>query len=264
MNLFTADNNRTRIREFSSISSLMRFLTDTPDNNVQHEKESHSSNKHFTLTRSYDEALNLLSNGWTEAAEKMTKALDAIPFPTPTTTPRPTYSVQGHTPSVPRYLQGIPTNMVTSRATPSPRPIIHITHGITYSAMWGAEDILKEGIKCLEIIRSLEARQYSVRFSILCAADDDRSITGFKVCIKEPSERLNMAKMSFPLAHPSMLRRFFFRYIEVTPDLPNHYYAYGTPISDRKVHQLYPKDVYIPAEVDKERALTQAIQQDKK
>ena len=52
-----------------------------------------------------------------------------------------------------------------------------------------------------------------------------------KVRIKNSSERLNLSKVSFPLVHPSFLRRICFKWIETNEHattLFNH--GYGVPL----------------------------------
>ena len=46
--------------------------------------------------------------------------------------------------------------------------------------------------------------------------------------MKSANERLNISKLAFPLVHPSMFRRLYFRFIEVYPTIPRSFtYGYG-------------------------------------
>lgn len=245
-----------RIREFSSIGELVSFLDTSPDNGKYSENDSENNSYSFAHTYNYKEAMKLLLTGWTEAAGKMTRTLKTLPQAAPVKRQRSVYSVAGHTASVPRYLQGVPTNMIASVPDRRKQPVVVINHSIAYSARWKAEDILKEGIKALQVVQAIEASNRNVKLNIVCIAKDGNKKRGFKVTIKQPGERLNIAKMAFPLAHPSMLRRMFFKYMEVEPDMPSHFWGYGTPCNE-DCPQFYPDEMYIPEKVDVDKIFSQ-------
>ena len=250
MNLRTI--NKTTIREFESIGEMVSFLDASPENNQYPERSSQNRDQKFSMTYNYKEAMSLLLNGWSEAASKMTTTLKTAPQPIHTKQMRSTYSVAGHTASVPRYLQGIPTSMIASVPDRRKQPVVVINHSISYHAGWKAESILQEGIKALQIVQALEASNRNVKLNIICIASQGSTKRGFKVTIKQPGERLNISKMAFPLAHPSMLRRMFFRYMEVEPDMPFHFSGYGAPCNE-DCPQIYPKEMYIPEKIDIEK-----------
>lgn len=255
MYLRTIDS-KTVIREFSSIGEMVSFLDTSPDNKKYPQHSSQDCDKRFTLTSNYKEAMDLLLRGWTEAADKMTRTLKTLPQPAPAKRQKSVYSVAGHTASVPRYLQGIPTNMIASVPDRRKQPVVVINHAITYSAYWKAEDILKEGIKALQVVQAIEASNRNVKLNIICMAEDRNYKRGFKVTVKQPGERLNISKMAFPLAHPSMLRRMYFKYMEVEPDMPISFWAYGRPCNE-DCPKIYPDEMYIPERVDVEKIFSQ-------
>ena len=248
-------DNKTLIREFDSIGEMVSFLDTSPDNKKYWGASKYSS-KSFTHTSSYEEAMKLLLNGWTEAANKMTRTLKTLPQPAPAKRQKSVYSVAGHTASVPRYLQGIPTNMIASVPDRRKQPVVVINHAITYSAYWEADDILKEGIKALQVVQAIEASNRNVKLNIVCIAEYRNYKRGFKVCIKQPGERLNISKMAFPLAHPSMLRRMFLKYMEVEPEMPVTFDSYGRPCN-QDCPKFYPNEMYIPETVDVEKIFSQ-------
>lgn len=249
-------DSKTHIREFDSIGEMVSFLDTTTENKMYYQKSSQSKDRDFSLTYNYKEAMDLLLHGWTEAAGKMTRTLKTLPQPAPAKRQKSVYSVAGHTASVPRYLQGIPTNMITSVPDRRKQPVVVINHSIAYSAYWEADDILKEGIKALQVVQAIEASNRNVKLNIVCIAEDRNFKRGFKVCIKQPGERLNISKMAFPLAHPSMLRRMYFKYMEVEPDMPITFSGYGRPCN-QDCPKFYPNEMYIPETVDVEKIFSQ-------
>lgn len=248
-------DSKTLIREFDSIGELVSFLDTTPANG-KYDNHSKTNSHEFTHTRSYKEAMELLLRGWTEAANKMTRALKTLPQPALAKRQKSVYSVAGHTASVPRYLQGVPTNMIASVPDRRKQPVVVINHSIAYSGWWKAENILNEGIKALQVVQAIEASNRNVKLNIICISEDGNQKRGFKVCIKQPGERLNIAKMAFPLAHPSMLRRMYFKYMEVEPEMPFYFSGYGRPCNE-DCPKFYPNEMYIPERVDTEKIFSQ-------
>ena len=78
--------------------------------------------------------------------------------------------------------------------------------------------------------------------------------------IKSANERLNINKLSFPLVHPSMLRRLFFRFVEVHPGVPRSFIrGYGTPLQPEIYRSIYSDEILLPQfinrDVDKIKSL---------
>ena len=81
-----------------------------------------------------------------------------------------------------------------------------------------------------------------------------------KVRIKSANERLNINKLSFPLVHPSMLRRLFFRFVEVHPGVPRSFVrGYGMPLQPEDYRSIYSDEIlltqFINKDVDKIKSL---------
>jgi hypothetical protein len=67
------------------------------------------------------------------------------------------------------------------------------------------------------------------------------------VRIKSATEKLNVSKIAFPLVHPSMLRRLFFRYIEVYPNVTKSFvFGYGRPLNEELKKILGEKEIFLP------------------
>ena len=60
------------------------------------------------------------------------------------------------------------------------------------------------------------------------------------VCVKRFRDNLDLKKLLFPLVHPSMIRRIFFKYVETNPELTNSRFAngYGYPYSEFSPNQM--------------------------
>ena len=252
--------NSIQITEYTSLNEFLTDITSKPNNRFfedRHLSEKvEPSNKHEKWYNSYNftEAANMMTNGWDAAAGKMATKVKLTNSATAAVrSSKPTYGVVGSQASVPRYLQGIPTNMVSRQSTYAKQKVVTITKGISYSAWWSPEAILQESIKALQIIQSMENGGQRVRLNVMWSVSNgSRSHhTVCKVCVKQPDERLNISKMAFALAHPSMLRRLFFKWLET--DTFTEYDMgpfYGMPARQEiKDEAMSETEYYIPEEI---------------
>lgn len=70
-----------------------------------------------------------------------------------------------------------------------------------------------------------------------------KECTCMVVQIKHSSEKLNIAKLAFPLANPSMLRRFNFRWMEQIPNLNSGFSGYGYSITKNYEYKRYIPEI---------------------
>lgn len=244
---------KTSTKEFKSIEQFYRYLCETPFNDA-FRWETHSSvasdnhaNK-WTMTSSFEEAVELMKNGWSDMAGKMTQKLKATPDMELTHQMRTIIGVAGFQPIVPLYLAGVPTNMVSKQMVPVKQKVINVTKSVDYSSGVSAEKIVEESVKAMQVVKKLESQGYRINLNI--AIGSTRSCKGLfcKIRIKNASEKLNVSKLAFPLAHPSMLRRLFFRWIEVDPNVTKAFVGnYGTPATYNELKMAFPNDIVLPA-----------------
>ena len=254
-------DSKTCVTEYFSLSEFLNDINSLPNNrfmkDMDYSQEKYSDDNNWSGTASYERATELITNGWDAQAKKLSSKVSPISGAREgVKSSKPAYGVVGSQASVPRYLQGIPTNMVSRQMTYSKQKVITITKGISYSARCSAEHILEESTKALQIIQALENGGQRVRLNVMIATTrkERGKVVGnsiCKVCIKQPDERLSISKMAFPLAHPSMLRRFFFKWFETDPfidfDLTS---TFGTPSSlDVKELAMGETEYFLPEEI---------------
>ena len=245
------------VTEYNSIGEFLSDINSLPNNRYYKDRmlssqRKESSNRTWYLTSDYSEATQLFSQGWDAAAKRMQQKVKMTTgVNSQVRSSRPTYGVVGFQASVPRYLQGIPTNMVSRQTTVTKNKVVTITKGITYSYHWSPEAILQESIKALQIIQSMENAGQRVRLNVMFCITMRGKHSMCKVCVKQPDERLNISKAAFPLAHPSMLRRFFLKWMEVDPFTTfDAGEGYGTPSSlPIKERGMAANEYYIPEEI---------------
>lgn len=271
MKRYIKDNNLW-ITEYNSINEFVTDIGSLPNNKFFADRHS-SQRKEKTggdwyATEDYARAVYLLTHGWDSAAQKMAQKVKMTVAAGQTVrSSKPSYNVVGSQASVPRYLQGIPTNMVSRQMIHSKQKVVTVTKGITYAARWTPEAILRESVKALQIIQSMENAGQRVRLNVMIAISDDDTKHHHicKVCVKQPDERMNISKMAFALAHPSMLRRFFMKWIEVDPFAEHDMgWSYGYPASlPIKEKGMAENEYYIPEEIPDMDALIKQLQEGK-
>ena len=162
------------------------------------------------------------------------------------------YDVAGFQCSVPRYLQGIPTNMINKKQTQQKNKVITVNKLCSYSSTTPKETIEDESVKVLQLVNRLEKQDYRVNLNILFGCKK-RSKVLYRLNIKPSSQKLNIKQTAFLLVHPSMLRRIMFSAIERTEVCSKEGFerGYGTVldtfdfINVLKNNNLYKKNEYI-------------------
>ena len=244
----TYGKNTSYIREFDSLNEFESYITNTPLNETFRWQKLSSTNGSysFTQTQSYEEATKLLKDGWSSMAQEITKKLNVIKNQVVNEhVQKILYDVVGFQASVPRYLQGIPTSMVNKKLVPVKQKVITLDKDISYNASIKTEQIIEASVQTLQLIKKIEAQGIRVNLNLIwgVAAGDTKEVA--KVRLKSANERLNISKLSFPLVHPSMLRRLCFRYLEVAPTVTKSYtWGYGAPLDGSQL-KTYCKDEYV-------------------
>ena len=244
----TYGKNTSYIREFDSLNEFESYITNTPLNDTFRWQKLSSTNGSysFTQTQSYEEATKLLKDGWSSMAQEITKKLNVIKNQVVNEhVQKILYDVVGFQASVPRYLQGIPTSMVNKKLVPVKQKVITLDKDISYNASIKTEQIIEASVQTLQLIKKIEAQGIRVNLNLVwgVAAGDTKEVA--KIRLKSANERLNISKLSFPLVHPSMLRRLCFRYLEVAPTVTKSYtWGYGAPLDGSQL-KTYCKDEYV-------------------
>lgn len=245
---------KTEVIEYDSLREFYDYLCVTPFNEP-FRWANHSSvtgNEKFTKTKDFDEAVTLFKNGWSDMATNLVQKLKVIESKTePTMKPRNTLNVCGYQPIVPLYLQGVPNCMVDKKMVPVKQKVITLNKSIDYAGHVKTEQIIEESIKALQIIKKLEAQGYRCNLNIVLgsSAGYGKDAKGFfvKVRIKSANEKLNVSKLAFPLVHPSMLRRLFFRFIEVYPNVTKNFvHGYGAPATSYELRNVFKGEYLLP------------------
>lgn len=184
----------------------------------------------------FDEALKALKYGWEDGRYQLESKVKELNLRTNETKKiKYEYNVVGGNACVPRYLQGIPTNMIKSNMVSKETKVINIYKTAPYTSSVSAEEILEDAAKTVIIVNKLEELGYKVNLYIAKLNENYRNKVkfGVRVKIKDAKMKLNLKKISFCIINPDMQRRMFWRLIELDPDLLEPLEDYGRGIDNR-------------------------------
>lgn len=247
----------TEVIEYNSLSEFYDYIMNTPYNKTfeNHSHSSETGSESFTKTYSFDEAVSLFKNGWVDMSSKLTQKLNVADKNLRSNRrPKTILSVQGYQAVVPLYLNGCPQNMVNSKMVSVKQKIITLNKSVTYSAYITTKQIEDESVKAMQIVKRLESQGYRCNLNIVLGIFKGTRRFIVKVRIKNANEKLNVSKLAFPMIHPSMLRRLFFRFIEVYPKVTKAFVqGYGQPVKGGALRNfLDKKEILLPDTIVKD------------
>ena len=187
----------------------------------------------------FDEALKALKYGWEDGRCQLESKVKELNLKTNETKKiKYEYNVVGGNACVPRYLQGIPTNMIKSNMVSKETKVINIYKTAPYTSLISTEEILEDAAKTVIIVNKLEELGYKVNLYITKLNENyrDKVKFGVRVKIKDAKMKLNLKKISFCIINPDMQRRMFWRLIELDPDLLEPLGGYGKGIDNRIIN----------------------------
>ena len=256
-------NSKTEVIEYDSLHEFYEYLIHTPFNNAfcWANHSSVDGNYSFTKTKDFNEAVELFKNGWSDMATELVQKLKVIENKTePTMKPKNVLGVAGYQAIVPLYLQGVPNNMVTKKMTPIKQKVITLNKSIDYNGGVSTDQIIEESIKAMQIVKKLEAQGYRCNLNIILGTTAGSNQFVVKVRIKSANEKLNVSKLAFPLVHPSMLRRLFFRFIEVYPNVTKSFVGgYGKPATSSELREIFKDEYLLPNFIKKDVNIIKTI-----
>lgn len=193
----------------------------------------------FTKTKSLDEALDLMKNGYREPLTKIKSSLDkAIKSKGFSDVPkkRPQNSVVGFVPHVPNSILNLPQSMINIENTPMKVKVINIKYDMSINAGTGASEIEQAGIAVLNIVNFLELRGFRVNLDCMpFNGEVSKEFACVSVKLKDSRQPIDVLKLCFPLTHPSFFRRLGFRWLETVPQLSAYDFTggYGRAIANK-------------------------------
>lgn len=238
---------------FQSLEHLINCLSNRRKNTVMMSAGCDSSNKNdssFSGVNSYQSAVNLMRSGYTDILPKIEKGTDKSvkklsgSYQRKKSILSPNFS--GAAPSVPRHLMGLPDDMLNRNVIPRKTKTIYIAYAPHAAWFVDKKTFINAGIALLSAIQLIENSGISVKLDcIFCGGKSDsanqkEAVFGV-VPLKDYSGTLNLQKLCFPIAHPAMLRRIGFRFLETTPQLRSTGFTggYGCVMSKTEILKTF-------------------------
>lgn len=233
LQIYEKDGMRVVHEYFSSINQMLNILEGRKNNEVMRDEHSstQTGGREWSGTDSYEEAVKLLTCGYTDILDKLrlgiqkaTKSLKDIDF----SKNHIIEDVQGASPIVPNYLQGLPKTMCYRQSVPKKIKTINIIYSPCANCGSEPEEFIEAGVAILSAIRAIEKSNISIKLDCMFsdATSGREAVIGI-VRVKNYRDRLDLQKLCFPMAHPSMLRRIGFKYIETAPDMKESGFTFG-------------------------------------
>ena len=249
--------NRVIKEEFSSIHHMLQTINSRSNNQImRNEHSSQTADYDFTRTRSYDEAIDLISKGYTEILPKVKSGIKKLEKKLNTEFHnikkiRPDIKIEGFTPHVPNSILNLPNSMINIDRHPQKQKTLDIIYVMGACCGQDAQLFIDAGIVLLTAIKILELNRISVRlrvsfkFSSDYRDPDSRAEILFPtVLVKDYGQRIDLQKLCFPIAHPSMFRRFGFKWLETHPDVTGAWSCgYGYSCAEQRMTDLWDYSV---------------------
>ena len=227
-------------KHFNSITELNKHLSESKTQpnfkGCESSQSEEGENGTFYKTKNFEEANNLLLHGDKELAKEIEDAGVAktrLKLKTQQTRRQLFSSVVGVAPNVPNALAGVPTSMISVKEIRCKTKVVNIFYNLSVSGGVSADEIIYKSSKFISACMLLEAQGIRLNIHVGDVANKNDAYTIFSTRIKSASQPFDVLKMAYPMAHPSMLRRHYFRATEVTKGVNKSFvYGYGRVVSD--------------------------------
>ncbi len=209
-----------------SWDDFLNDLRNKPINKAFHGKdESRTGSESFTGSRSFEHSMELAEQGCSKTREAIHEASFRV---VTDSLPEWEFSPVGAFPCIPAYAAGVPENMFTQSewGTPIPKPIVRIVVNIGANCNVTTQEIINRGAAVLALIDRVQAAGQRVELVAEWSTTRERNWYIFSVTVKRPEEPADLDRISYAMAHPSMLRRSGFRAMEFTA--PHYVGGYGS------------------------------------
>lgn len=225
------------VEHFDSIEVFTKTIMQRKPNSVFKGKNlsSEKGTESFTGSRSLQQALDIMKNGYEEPLAKIKKTMLDVKAKsnTPVQKIRPTIGVVGFAPCVPNAIRGLPNSMISVDRVPMKSKVLTIMYSIGVNAATKTDEMIEAGTAVLKLINELELKGYRVRLNVefIGCYEGDREFASVTVNVKDWRQHIDLKKLAFPLVHPSALRRVAFRWLETVPNLSveGFKWGYGKP-----------------------------------
>ncbi len=202
----------THEKRFASLGEMLDFGMKAPAMPGWSSQHSRTGDESFTGTKSWEEALRFARDGWPEGRAKMLKTVaSAQSAGIIGVAPSFEMDVGGAYPIPALAAAGQPDCMLNfSPINERARPIVRLAISGSVSGRYPASAIFNYGAAILAYVDALEANDFQCEITWHFVAERDGKYGHLSVVAKQAGESLDLDRLAFVLASPSMLRRVSF------------------------------------------------------
>ena len=223
-------------RYFDTLKEMRAYIDNTPpmlENVIKNYRHSEEGSKRFTGTENMNEANEMMTAGYPEGIKEL-RTIKAKPS---RNGQMEIYrSFQGFTPSVGDVVAGNPLNMLNARqSVKTSCKVVDVVLGAAFSCGWETADIMKEAKKAVQAVMTAENNGYRVNLYVCFsgayfgAKRVKENTCDVLVKIKGANQKLDLLRVSYPVVHPSFLRRHIFAVYERSVELNRGYGCVNKP-----------------------------------
>lgn len=238
------NTNRENYSFFSTIFEYVDFLEKTPILEGRRKSSQNLDDDDFYGTKNFAEAVQLCRFGDEKLRKQIQSEIISVNDQNDLLNKiRTTYSndVVGFMPHVPNAVIGVPQNMIRQNKVLIPNKILNVYINMTAHCGIDQKDMRRNASKCAAAVNNLELQGYRCNLYSGNMQESDGKYIASIVKIKSDREPINLAKMAFMMAHPAVLRRFGFKFMETTPIDFTHS-GYGRPMdNETKIREILLK-----------------------
>lgn len=236
---FNGSYNKMYYEQFGSYEEYLKVVEERNKTNPHRsDGKLENLNGSWYGVKSYEEARNLLVNGWEKQVDYLKKQLmKEIDLCDDKKVVRTFNDVAGYMPIVPNAIMGLPNSMINQRMDRKKSKIIKFLIGMNRSCAYGSKEIIDKMSKVLARIAILEKHGYRCRLEIFGSfhdgnASSDKTIACHSVLLKSENQLFDLRRVAFPIAHTAMQRVFGFGWENSIPlkDSEYHFGALGRAV----------------------------------
>lgn len=228
--MITRKNKSFSFEAFESVNEFLNTITNREPNGHLRAADSHYvGSSDWYGTESWEEAQELLKNGYKEGLNDLMKTASTVKVINPQHKSTFKAGVVGFAPIVPNALKGIPQAMITKKKVEHKQKTISILYDFGASCSVSNSTILRGGKNMYSLIQSLENKGYRVEFNLFNGVSINSKCSGacgITVKVKSYTQPLNPQLISYPIINTSFFRRHIFRWRETSPLYKGRDYGY--------------------------------------
>lgn len=229
------------VDHFGSPTEVLKAASSRPVNESWQGMDRESDQRgSWGSVNSFDEAMEKAKEGFSEITEEMKMKYETSKaYVFERIKPRqvmPVNAYVGSTPNVVRAMMGLPKDMRRVKAEPRKAPGIQLTYEIGLNCGFSDETLKERGARMLVLVSLFALHNIPVKLTISDShtglRKDRNEICMYEYDIQDYGESMNIRKVSYWLAHPSVHRRISFAITETSPTVERYSCGYGYPIAN--------------------------------